>query len=92
MKFLYCLFIIGLLIETKGIAADAKETPRLRVGAAVVDITPEKLPVSMTGGFQDRMATGVQDRLHARALVLADGKNTIAIVVCDICLITPGHF
>jgi len=64
------------------------EAGTLRAGAAAVDITPLRLPVSMTGSFQDRQATGVHDRLHARSLVLDDGETRIAIVVCDSCL-TP---
>lgn len=76
-----------------GAAVSAEEAPRLfRAGAAAVDITPEKLPVSMTGSFQDRQATGVQDRLHARCLVLDDGQTQVAIVVCDSCLITRNVF
>lgn len=38
------------------------------------------------------MAIGAQDRLHARALVLDDGTSKIAIVVCDICLISREIF
>lgn len=60
----------------------------LRGGAAAVDITPLRLPVSMTGSFQDRQAVQVHDRLHARSLVLDDGTTRIAIVICDSCLIT----
>jgi hypothetical protein len=74
------------------LAAQDTKTPRLHAGTAAVDITPLKLPVSMTGAFQDRMATGAQDRLHARALVLDDGKTKVAIVVCDICLISREIF
>ncbi len=91
MKFLYGILTLSLIAGTGAISAEKKE-PLLHVGAAAVDITPEKLPVSMTGSFQDRMATGVQDRLHARALVISDGKNQVAIVVCDICLITRDIF
>jgi neutral ceramidase len=61
---------------------------QLRGGASAVDITPLRFPVSMTGGFQDRLATQAHDRLHARCVVLGDGKTRIAIVVCDSCLIT----
>ena len=59
----------------------------LQGSSAVVDITPLKLPVSMTGGFQDRQAEGVHDRLHARCMMLSDGETTLAIVICDSCLI-----
>lgn len=50
----------------------------LRAGAAAVDITPQRLPLSMTGSFQDRQATGAHDRLHARCLVLDDGGICVA--------------
>ncbi|NQV25655.1 MAG: neutral/alkaline non-lysosomal ceramidase N-terminal domain-containing protein [Rhodopirellula sp.] len=61
---------------------------QLRGGAAALDITPLRLPVSMTGGFQDRLAMQAHDRLHARCVVLSDGETRIAIVICDSCLIT----
>jgi hypothetical protein len=35
----------------------------------------------------DRSATAVHDRLHARCLVLDDGKTRIAFAVCDSCAI-----
>ena len=60
----------------------------LRAGAAAVDITPLRLPVSMTGGFQDRLAMKVHDRQWARCLVLDDGQTRIAMAICDSCLIT----
>lgn len=60
----------------------------LRCGAAAIDITPLRFPVSMTGGFQDRHAMQAHDRLHARCVVLDDGTTRIAIVICDSCLIT----
>jgi len=63
------------------------EAKTLRGGAAAVDVTPLRLPVSMTGSFQDRKATGVHDRLHASSLVLDDGKTRIAFVIVDSCLI-----
>jgi hypothetical protein len=76
-------FMIVLLI----VLGSRCEAGGLRGAAAAVDITPLKLPVSMTGSFQDRKATGVHDRLHARSLVLDDGQTRIALVVCDSCLI-----
>ncbi|REJ87166.1 MAG: hypothetical protein DWQ34_25650 [Planctomycetota bacterium] len=59
-----------------------------RAGAAIADITPQRLPVSMTGSFQDRQATDVHDALNARCLVMESGDTQVAIVVCDSCLIT----
>lgn len=77
------IFIFALPFFTASLPAG-----ELRGGAAAVDITPLKLPVSMTGGFQDRLAQGVHDRLHARCVVLDDGTTRIALVICDSCLIT----
>jgi hypothetical protein len=58
-----------------------------RAGAFAMDITPEKFPISVNGGMQDRQARGAHDRLHARCLVLDDETTRIAIVVCDSCMI-----
>ena len=73
-----CLLLFPMAIFAEG----------LRVGAAAVDITPQRFPVSMTGGFQDRLAMKVHDRQHARCLVLDDGQTRVAMVICDSCLIT----
>lgn len=77
----------ALLTVTLTLAARL-DAGQLRGGAAAVDITPLRLPVSMTGGFQDRLAMQAHDRLHARCVVLGDGETRIAIVICDSCLIT----
>ncbi len=83
-----CCLVISCLVPLTSVAYSAE----FRAGAAAVDITPQRLPVSMTGGFQDRQATGVSDRLHARCLVLDDGRTQAAIVVCDSCLISRDVF
>jgi hypothetical protein len=57
-----------------------------RAGAATSNITPP-LGVSINGGMSDRTATHVHDELHARSLVLDDGKTTLSITVCDSCMI-----
>lgn len=86
----FCFTIVFLVSACAAIADE--EMTSFKAGAAAVDMTPEKLPVSMTGGFQDRMATAVHDPLNARCLVLDDGGTRIAIVVCDSCLITRDIF
>lgn len=58
-----------------------------RAGAHAQDITPQKFPISVNGGMSDRQARAAHDRLHARCLVLDDGKTRLAIVVCDSCMI-----
>jgi neutral ceramidase len=65
------------------VGAEAQKEPSLRAGAAAVDITPRVWPINMPGGFNANYATNAHDPLHARALVLSDGKTTIALVVAD---------
>lgn len=59
----------------------------LKAGAYAQDVTPERFPVSVNGGFADRKATSANDPLHARCLVLDDGTTKLAIVVVDSCMI-----
>ncbi|GEP41780.1 neutral/alkaline non-lysosomal ceramidase N-terminal domain-containing protein [Brevifollis gellanilyticus] len=59
------------------------DAPKLRAGAAAVDITPTQFPMNMPGGFSANMAEKAHDPFHARALVLDDGKTTLAMVVVD---------
>lgn len=53
-----------------------------RAGAAVGDITPE-LGSMIVGGFNPTPAKHVHDPLQVRALVLDDGAQRLAIVICD---------
>jgi len=59
------------------------QTYTLRAGAAAVDITPKVFPLNMPGGFSANLAQSAHDPMHARALVLDDGKTTLAMVVVD---------
>jgi hypothetical protein len=74
-------FAGGLLLAT---APGARA--ELQAGAAVVDVTPEKLPVLINGGMLSRTVDKVKAPVHARAIVLADGASQIAIVVVDSCM------
>ncbi len=58
-------------------------TSQLTAGAAVTDITP---PVGyrMSGYFRERLSTGTQNPLRAKAVVLRQGDESVAIVSCDI--------
>jgi neutral ceramidase len=81
---LICVLTVG------GIAASGcrqhlgagNERP-LRVGMSEVDITP---PVGhrMAGYYDERASTGVHDRLWARAIVLEQGRERVAMVFCDL--------
>ena len=57
-----------------------------RAGAAVVDVTPPKLPVLVNGGMLSRYVDKIKTPVNARALVVADDKTQAAIVVVDSCM------
>jgi hypothetical protein len=58
----------------------------LSAGASVVDVTPAKLPVLVNGGMVSRSVAVVKTRVNARALVLSDGRERIALAVVDSCM------
>jgi len=74
--------LAGLVVLTLA-ATSAKSAARLQAGAAEIDITP---PVGfrMAGYFNERLSTGTHDPLKAKAIVLDDGKEKIALVFCDL--------
>lgn len=79
------LFILSLLLLTlpHSIRADEPGKAILRAGAATSVITPE-LGLPIVGGFTPFPAEHIHDELHARCLVLDDGKSKVALVVCDL--------
>ncbi|MEE2934677.1 MAG: hypothetical protein VYA84_01630 [Planctomycetota bacterium] len=56
-------------------------------GAAVVNITPNQLPVLINGGMLSRSANEIKTRISARAIVLSDGTMEIGLVVVDSCMV-----
>ncbi len=81
-------FILATALLALGTPLPAQEPAmKFRAGAFAQDITPTRFPISVNGGMNDRLATKVHDRLHARCLVLDDGTTKIALVVCDSCMI-----
>ena len=65
------------------IAAGPAFAQQFRAGAATSNITPP-LGNPIVGGFVPFPATHVRDELHARCLVLDDGKTKLIFVVCDL--------
>jgi neutral ceramidase len=61
--------------------------PEFRAGAAEVKITPPK-GAPLAGYYYQRAAEGVHDDLYAKALVLQQGTNKVALVVCDLISLT----
>ena len=58
-------------------------TGEFRAGAYAIDITPTKFPVVVNGNFTEQSARAAHGKLHARCLVLEDGKERIAIAIVD---------
>ncbi len=67
-------------------ASNASLKAELQAGSAVVDVTPPRLPVLVNGGMLSRTLSAVKTRVNARALVLSDNQERIAIVVVDSCM------
>jgi hypothetical protein len=78
MKALLPLVFTMFIFASTVLGADA-----FRAGAATSNLTPN-LDSMIVGGFVPFPASGVHDELHARCLVLDDGKTKIALVVCDL--------
>ncbi len=66
---------------------DHGEAAGLRVGAAVTDITPETFPVFVNGGMLSRSVSTVNTPVNARAIVLDNGAERVAIVIVDSCMV-----
>ncbi len=71
---------LALAFSSSTLAAD------FTVGFGEKDITPElgKKPVYLAGFGKDRKATTVHDPIMARAVVLADGSEKIALISVDV--------
>src|SRR5690242_21908470 len=81
LKCLAC-FVPLLLMGCSHTGTD-RAGAHLQIGAAETDITPP-IGFRMAGYFSERLATGTHDPLKAKALVLNDGKEQIALVFCDL--------
>ena len=73
--------LVSVLLASPTDAAEG-----FRAGAAVSVITPP-LDGNIIGNFLPQKATEIHDDLHARCIVLDDGKTRIAMVVCEVLLL-----
>lgn len=78
-------FLLGLLVAS---VSSVSVRAEFQAGAAVIDITPPKLPVLVNGGMLSRYLDKINTRVNARAVVVADGKSMVAIVVADSCMMS----
>lgn len=74
--------VLGLYLATIATAADSKK-PMFQAGAASSNITPP-IGLKIVGSFDPQPSRHIHDELHARCLVLDDGKKRLALVVCDL--------
>lgn len=79
-----CAFLAAWQDASVARAAEGEKV--FRAGAATSNITPP-LGTSLNGSMRDRRATHIHDELHARCLVLDDGRKRLAIVLVDSCMI-----
>ena len=73
--------LLFLLLLPAGLRAE------FQAGTALVNVTPERLPVLVNGGMVSRTVDKVKSRLHARAFAFSDGRERLAIVVVDSCML-----
>src|SRR5436190_24186816 len=78
----YLSWVLTLILTVLGTRFGAGEES-FKAGAAISNITPP-LGQNIVGGFSPTPSTHVHDELHARCLVLDDGKTRLAFVVCDL--------
>lgn len=80
-------YIPWFLCFSSVILSNSDAVAGINVGAAVIDVTPEKYPVLVNGGMLNNSANGASSKLSARAIVVADGREAIALVVVDSCML-----
>jgi hypothetical protein len=81
--------LLSALTHYSAICAIAAE---LRAGVARVDLTPPlsmKAPLGGYGARMNRPATGVHDRIFAKALVVSDGSRKFVLVTADLLGFAP---
>src|SRR5687768_10362027 len=86
---LLAILLLSALAPAVTFAQDraANGEKAFRAGAFAIDISPLTLPVIVNGGMTERTADKINDRLHARCLVLDDGRRQVALVVVDSCMV-----
>lgn len=76
------LFLCGIVLAGTALAAPPA-AGGLKIGVGRTVITPS-LDIPMAGYYYPRMPDGVNDDLHASALVFDDGHTQAALVACEL--------
>ena len=84
----YCVRHLAFCLTMLFLSNSALAKEALRVGAAAIDVTPQKYPVLINGGMTSNSASAATTPIHARALVLEHGSEKVAVVVVDSCMMS----
>ncbi len=76
--------IIFLLLTIWAPADLYAQTKATTAGAAVVDVTPDKITGVNLAGYQPRKSDGLHDPITVRCVVIDDGSTKMAIVTFDL--------
>lgn len=79
-------FSIGLMVVSSFGLPLPPAAAELRVGTAIINVDPPAFPVLVNGGFISKSVSSSKTPVNARALVVDDGEERIAIVVVDSCM------
>ena len=82
-KNLFLLSLLGSTVILSLVHSALTLGQELKAGAATSNITPP-LGKDIIGGFSPYLSKHIHDELHARCLVLDDGKTRLALVICDL--------
>jgi len=78
---LCAILALGVILVT--VCTTTANGQSLKAGAATSNITPP-IGAQIVGGHLPVPSTHVHDELHARCLVLDDGRTKLALVTCDV--------
>lgn len=84
------LLFLGLLIATATLSPVQAES--LKAGVARIDLTPPLSLATPLGGYGERMnrpATGIHDRIFAKAVAISSESKTFVIVTADLLAFPP---
>lgn len=77
---------LAVVLALHALFLPAVSLAEFKAGAAIVDVTPVQLPVFVNGNMRSKSTDVISTRVNARAIVLDDGQERVAIVVVDSCM------